>query len=283
MNQKIISAHDISEAVDALCVSAAFDLPEDVQAALDAAQLNECSELGRWAFEKMAANRVIAHEEQMPLCQDTGLVLVFVELGQDVHVIDGSLEEAIQTGVASAYTGAYLRKSIVDDPLFERANTQDNTPAIIHYRMVAGNELKITVMPKGGGSENMSALAMLKPAQGIEAVKDFVYNTVVNAGGNPCPPTIVGVGIGGNSEYALELSKKALERPLGQPHADKRYAQLEQELLERINASGIGPQGFGGNTTALAVHIEYFPTHIAMLPVGVSLNCHVARHKQVVL
>ncbi len=283
MSQKIISAHDITEAVEALCVSAAFDLPEDVQACLDAAQQKECSDLGRWAFDKMAANRVIAHEERMPLCQDTGLALIFVDLGQDVQVVDGTLEEAVQSGVARAYEGAYLRKSVVDDPLFDRVNTQDNTPAIIHYRVVAGNELKICVMPKGGGSENMSALAMLKPAQGIEAVKDFVYNTVVNAGGNPCPPTIVGVGIGGNAEYALELSKKALGRPLGQSHADERYAKLEQELLERINASGVGPQGFGGNTTALAVHIEYFPTHIAMLPVGVSLNCHVARHKQVVL
>ena len=283
MNQKVLSAHDISEAVEALCVSAAFDLPEDVQDFLGAARQKESSELGRWAFDKIADNIAIAHDERMPLCQDTGLALIFVELGQDVQVVDGTLEEALQNGVASAYKGAYLRKSVVDDPLFERVNTQDNTPAVIHYRVVAGNELKITLMPKGGGSENMSALAMLKPAQGVEAVKDFVYNTVVHAGGNPCPPTIVGVGIGGNAEYALELSKMALRRPVGQPHADKRYAALEQDLLERINASGIGPQGFGGNTTALAVHIEYFPTHIAMLPVGVSLNCHVARHKQVVL
>lgn len=283
MEQKTIYASDISEAVESLCVSAAFDLPEDVQACLERARQSEASELGRWALDKIAANTTIAHEERMPLCQDTGLVLVFVELGQDVRIVDGRLDDAIQKGVAKAYKDAYLRKSLVDDPLFERVNTQDNTPAIIHYRVVAGNELKITLMPKGGGSENMSALAMLKPAQGIEAVKDFVYNTVVNAGGNPCPPTIVGVGIGGNSEYALELSKIALARPLGQPNPNEAYAELEKELLERINASGIGPQGFGGTTTALAVHIEYFPTHIAMLPVGVSLNCHVARHKQVVL
>ena len=283
MEQKSINTSVISDAVEALCISAAFDLPRDVQDCLETARQNESSELGRWALDKIAVNTSIAHEERMPLCQDTGLVLVFVELGQNVHVVGGSLEEAIQNGVAQAYQGSYLRKSLVDDPLFERVNTQDNTPAIIHYRVVSGNELKITLMPKGGGSENMSALAMLKPAQGIEAVKDFVYNTVINAGGNPCPPTIVGVGIGGNSEYALELSKKALARPVGQSNADNRYAKLERELLDRINASGIGPQGFGGNTTALAVHIEHFPTHIAMLPVGVSLNCHVARHKQVVL
>lgn len=283
MATKQIHVDDICKATDALCRQAAFVLPEDVQASIRAARSAEESEYGAWAFDKILANIDIAQRGQMPLCQDTGLVVVFVEVGQDVHIVGGALETAIQSGIAQAYEEAYLRKSIVSDPLFDRVNTQNNTPAVIHYSICPGDELKITVMPKGGGSENMSALAMLKPADGIEAVKDFVYNTVVNAGGNPCPPTIVGVGIGGNAEKALLLSKMALGRPVGSAHEDERYAALEKELLERINASGVGPQGFGGLTTALAVHIEHFPTHIAMLPVGVTLNCHVARHAQVVL
>lgn len=280
---KEIDAQDIMRAVSQLCMDAAYYLPDDVEQKIAAACESETSPYGQWALNKISENITIAHEEKMPLCQDTGLALVFAELGQEVHIINGTLEEAIQAGVAQGYKEGFLRRSMVSDPVFDRVNTHDNTPAVIHYTVVAGDALSITVLPKGGGSENMSALAMLKPAQGVEGVADFVYRSVVEAGGNPCPPTIVGVGIGGNAEKALLLSKKALARPLGTHHPDERYAQLEQELLERINASGIGPQGLGGLHTALEVHIETFPTHIAMLPVGVSLNCHVARHKQVVL
>ncbi|MBQ9021781.1 MAG: fumarate hydratase [Eggerthellaceae bacterium] len=280
---KEINVQTISEAIAELCAQAACDLPSDVKSALENARGLEESEYGLWALDKIAYNIAIAESEALPLCQDTGLALVFCEVGQDVHIVGGSLEAAIQAGIAQGYSDNYLRKSMVDEPVFSRINTQDNTPAVIHYRMVEGDSLRIVLMPKGGGSENMSALAMLKPAQGVDAIKEFVYNTVVNAGGNPCPPTIVGVGIGGNAEKALLLSKEALGREVGTSNAHPQYARLEEELLDLINASGIGPQGFGGRITALAVHVEYFPTHIAMLPVGVSLNCHVARHKQVIL
>lgn len=281
--EKQITTEQITEAVALLCVDAAYYLPTDVEAKINAACSLESNDYGKWALEKIQDNIVVARNEKMPLCQDTGLALVFVELGQSVHIVGGLLEDAIQAGIARGYQKGFLRKSMVEDPLFNRANTQDNTPGIIHYSIVSGDNLVITLMPKGGGSENMSALAMLKPAQGVDAVKDFIYDTVVKAGGNPCPPTIVGVGIGGNAEKALLLSKKALARPLGTRNLDQRYAELECELLESLNTSGIGPQGFGGANTALEVHIESYPTHIAMLPVGVSLNCHVARHKQVVL
>lgn len=283
MHMKEINVQTISEAIAELCAQAACDLPSDVKSALENARGLEESEYGLWALDKIAYNIAIAESEALPLCQDTGLALVFCEVGQDVHIVGGSLEAAIQAGIAQGYSDNYLRKSMVDEPVFSRINTQDNTPAVIHYRMVEGDSLRIVLMPKGGGSENMSALAMLKPAQGVDAIKEFVYNTVVNAGGNPCPPTIVGVGIGGNAEKALLLSKEALGREVGTSNAHPQYARLEEELLDLINASGIGPQGFGGRITALAVHVEYFPTHIAMLPVGVSLNCHVARHKQVIL
>lgn len=278
-----ISFNTIVDAVAGLCVDAACFLPRDVEEAIGRARDAEQSELGRYALDKICKNAVVASENAMPLCQDTGMVVVFVELGNDVRIVGGLLEDAINRGVAQGYTAGYLRKSTVVDPLFERTNAGDNTPAIVHMSLVEGDELSITLLPKGAGSENMSALGMLKPAQGIEGVVDFVVDTVLCAGGNPCPPTIVGVGIGGNAEKALELSKRALRRSVGDPHPDERYAALEQRILSRINESGIGPQGFGGTVTALAVHIETFPTHIAMLPVGVTLNCHVARHKKVVL
>lgn len=280
---KEIDAQDVTRAVSQLCMDAAYYLPDDVEQKITAAAKSETSTYGQWALDKICENISIAREEKMPLCQDTGLALVFVELGQEVHITNGTLDEAIQAGVALGYKEGFLRASLVSDPVFDRVNTQDNTPAVIHYAVGSGDALSITVLPKGGGSENMSALAMLKPAQGVEGIADFVCRSVLEAGGNPCPPTIVGVGIGGNAEKALLLSKQALARPLGTSHPDERYAALEQELLTRINSSGIGPQGFGGLHTALEVHIETFPTHIAMLPVGVSLNCHVARHKQVVL
>jgi fumarate hydratase subunit alpha len=216
------------------------------------------------------------------MCQDTGYAVFFVEVGQDVHIIDGTLDDAINEGVRIGYTEGFLRKSIVGHPL-KRVNTGDNTPAVIHTKLVAGNELKITIAPKGGGSENMSAIRMLKPAEGVEGVKKFVLEAVKNAGPNPCPPIIVGVGIGGTFEKCALISKEALLRPIGSKHPDEEITNLEQELLEKVNAIGIGPQGFGGRTTALAVHIEIYAAHIASLPVAVNINCHAARHKSAVL
>lgn len=278
-----IDAQDITQAVAQLCLQAACNLPDDVLHALDAAAEAEESPLGCWALDKVVRNARIAAQRQVPLCQDTGVALVFAEVGQDVHVVGGSFEQAVNEGVAMGYTQGYLRKSMVADPLFGRVNTADNTPAIIHTRLVPGDSLAITLMPKGAGSENMTKLGMLKPADGVEGVRNFVVDVVTQAGGNPCPPTIVGVGVGGNAEGAVLLSKQALRRPVGQHHARPEYAQLEDELLAAINDSGIGPQGFGGRVTALAVHIEAAPTHIAMLPVAVTLNCHAARHAQVEL
>lgn len=278
-----IEAARITEEVARLCVEAACDLPADVERAVRRAADDEVSEFGRYAMEKVVRNLEIAREQQVPMCQDTGMVLVFAELGQDAHVVGGDFEGAVNAGIAKGYTEGYLRKSTVVDPLLSRVNAGDNTPGIIYTRIVPGDALTLTLMPKGAGSENMSRLAMLKPAQGLAGVKRFVVDAVVQAGGNPCPPTIVGVGIGGNADKALQLSKQALRREVGAPNPDPAYAALETELLEEINASGIGPQGFGGRVTALAVHIETYPTHIATLPVGVTLNCHAARHKQVVL
>ena len=211
------------------------------------------------------------------------MAVVFAEVGQEVHITGGLLSEAINEGVRQGYTDGYLRKSMVRDPLLERVNTNDNTPAILYTTLVAGDQLKLIVMPKGAGSENMGGIKMLKPADGLAGVKRFVVDTVRNAGGNPCPPVIVGVGIGGSMDKAALLSKVALQREAGSPHPDARYAQLESELLEEINRLGIGPQGFGGRVTALAVHIETYPTHIATLPVAVTLNCHAARHKEIIL
>ena len=278
-----IRAEQITEEVARLCIEAACDLPADVERAVRKAADDEVSEFGKYAMEKVCRNLEIARENQVPMCQDTGMVIVFAELGQDAHIVGGDFETAINAGIAQGYTEGYLRKSTVVDPLLNRVNAGDNTPAIIYTRIVEGDTLTLTVMPKGAGSENMTKLAMLKPAQGLEGVRRFVVDAVVSAGGNPCPPTIVGVGLGGNADKALQLSKEALRREVGAPNTDTGYAALEAELLEEINASGIGPQGFGGCVTALAVHIETYPTHIAMLPVAVTLNCHAARHKTVTL
>ena len=278
-----IRAEQITEEVARLCIEAACDLPADVERAVRKAADDEVSEFGKYAMEKVCRNLEIARENQVPMCQDTGMVIVFAELGQDVHIVGGDFETAINAGIAQGYTEGYLRKSTVVDPLLNRVNAGDNTPAIIYTRIVEGDTLTLTVMPKGAGSENMTKLAMLKPAQGLEGVRRFVVDAVVSAGGNPCPPTIVGVGLGGNADKALQLSKEALRREVGAPNTDTGYAALEAELLEEINASGIGPQGFGGCVTALAVHIETYPTHIATLPVAVTLNCHAARHKTVTL
>lgn len=276
-----IQAADITREVAKACVRAACDLPADVQEALESAAQREQSVPGKWALDKICRNAKAARKREAPLCQDTGLVVAFADVGQDVHIVGNTLEQAINDGVAQGYVQGYLRASLVADPLLNRTNTNDNTPATIHVRLVEGDRIDIALLPKGGGSENMTRLAMLKPADGTEGVKAFVLQAVEEAGGNPCPPTIVGVGIGGNAEGALLLSKRALCRAVGTPHAQAGYAQLEQELLEAVNATGIGPQGFGGVVTALAVHIEVAPTHIASLPVAVTLQCHAARHQHI--
>lgn len=258
-------------------------LPEDVLNALKQAQKAEASPVGREVLDRILENADIAAREQIPLCQDTGDAVVFLELGQEVHIVGGDLYSAINEGVRQGYNEGYLRKSMVDRPFSARINTQDNTPAIIYTDIVPGDKLKIIVKPKGGGAENMSRLAMLRPAQGREGVIDFVVDTVDKAGSNPCPPVIVGVGIGGTAEKAFILAKRALLRKLGEPNPDAETAELEREILKRVNNLGIGPIGYGGRITALAVHIEVFPSHIASLPVAVNLDCHSCRHKEAII
>ena len=277
---KEIAAKDITSTVARLCKEANYFLGEDVLAALRNAREQEESPVGRQVLDQILENAEIAAKEEMPLCQDCGLAIVFVEAGQDVHITGGGLYEAIDEGVRQGYDKGYLRKSAVDQPFSARVNTKDNTPAIIHTEIVPGDKLNITVAPKGGGSENMSRFAVLKPAQGRQGVVDFVVNAVEEAGSNPCPPTIVGVGIGGSAEKAMMLAKRALLRTVGEPSDDMEVAVLERELLQRINATGIGPGGVGGRITSLAVHVETFPAHIASLPVAVNLQCHSARHKE---
>ena len=275
---KTVSTKEITESVKALCLSAAYNLEKDAIDAIRAAREKEESPLGRDALDQIITNIAIARHESMPLCQDTGIAVFFVELGRECF-IDGALEEAINEGVRQGYNEGYLRKSVCH-PL-TRKNTNDNTPAIIHMTVTNGDKLKIKIAPKGAGSENMSALAMLKPGEGVEGIKKFVIETISAAGGNPCPPVIVGVGIGGNFEKCAILSKKALLRPIGSTNPDIELAKLEDELLKAINALGIGPMGFGGTQTALAVHIELYPCHIASLPVAVNIQCHASRHKEV--
>lgn len=278
-----IAAEDITKTVARLCQEANFDIPEDVLDALKRYRDAEESPLGRQVLDQILENDSIATNERIPICQDCGTAVVFLELGQDVHITGGELNIAVEEGVRQGYEVGYLRKSIVSQPFSARVNTKDNTPAMIHLEMVHGDRLKIMVMPKGGGSENMSRLAMLTPAMGRKGVIDFVVRSVDEAGSNPCPPVIVGVGIGGTADKATILAKKALLRRLGEPNPDPEIAELEREILERVNSLGIGPQGFGGRTTALAVHAEVYPTHIAMMPVAVNLNCHAARHKEAIL
>lgn len=273
----------IIQTVKNLCIEAACNLPEDVEELIKANQAREESRFGKYIFEQMIENIRLAREENQAMCQDTGIAVVYLEVGQDVHITGGSLVDAVNEGVRQGYTQGYLRKSVVIDPVFNRKNTGDNTPAVIHTEIVPGDKLKIMVVPKGAGSENMGALKMLKPSDGLDGVKDFILKTVREAGGNPCPPVIVGVGIGGTMEKATLLAKKALTRKAGTPHPDEKYAALEKELLEKINEMGIGPQGLGGKITALAVHIETYPTHIATLPVAVNLNCHASRHREAIL
>jgi hydrolyase, tartrate alpha subunit/fumarate domain protein, Fe-S type len=266
----------ISEVVARLCIDANYHLPPDMKKQIISSSNEESWETASIILDQIIENFNIADENLQPICQDTGLACVFLSIGQDVH-IKGNLEEAINEGVRKGYSQGYLRKSVVSDPL-NRVNTGDNTPAMIYYDICPGDKIKITVAPKGFGSENMSQIKMLKPSDGIEGVKDFVIKVVEDAGPNPCPPIVVGVGIGGTFDKAAYLAKKALMRPVDQRNSEAFYAELEEELLEKINALGIGPQGFGGKTTALAVNIEKFPTHIAGLPVAVNINCHVTRH-----
>ncbi|MGM9601100.1 MAG: fumarate hydratase [Faecousia sp.] len=272
---RTITANEITTAVAELCVQANLRLPSDVAAALEQAKQAEPWPLAKDTLGLLQENLTIAHSRNLPICQDTGMACVFVELGTDVH-IEGDFENAIHEGVRRGYTDGYLRKSIVCDPL-RRGNTGDNTPAAITVHLVNGDGCRVTVAPKGFGSENMSRIAMLKPADGVEGFKNFVIDTVRQAGSNPCPPVILGVGVGGSFDKVAYLAKKALLRPLDIPNPDPYYAALEQELLEKINRLGIGPQGFGGKTTCLGLAIESMPTHVAGLPVAVNVSCHVTR------
>jgi fumarate hydratase subunit alpha len=278
-----IDGGQIAQTVARLAIEANYYLPEDVVAALRKARQAEVSPLGQAVLDQLLANVDIAREQKMPLCQDTGTTVVFLDIGQDVHIVGGDLYEAVNAGVRQGYSEGFLRKSIVDKPFSARLNTKDNTPAVIHADIVPGDRLTIWVLPKGGGCENMSYLKMLTPAAGRPGVIDFVIECVDKSGANPCPPVIVGVGVGGTSDRAMMLAKKSLLRAVGQRHPDPEVAQLEEELLERVNKLGIGPQGFGGLTTALDVHIETFPAHIASMPVAVNLQCHSARSKQAML
>jgi fumarate hydratase subunit alpha len=278
-----IHTDQIIETVAQLCIESNYYLGEDVLAALRRYREAEVSPVGREVLDQILENAEIARDEQMPLCQDCGLTVVFLELGQEAHIIGGDLNAAIAEGVRQGYKDGYLRKSLVERPFSARINTKDNTPPVIHTTIVPGDQLKITVAPKGGGSENMSQLAMLKPADGRQGVANFVVESVRRAGANPCPPIIVGVGVGGSAEKTMWLAKHALLREVGEPHPDPEVAALEADILERVNRIGIGPQGFGGLTTALAVHVETFPCHIASMPVAVNIQCHSARHKEAVL
>lgn len=278
----MITTTQIAETVKMMCIEANYYLGDDCVSALNSALKSEKSELPKDIIGQMIENLKVAGKESLPICQDTGIAVVFVELGQDTKITGGSITDAINEGVRQGYKEGYLRKSIVKDPL-RRENTGDNTPAVIHYDIVPGDRLKITVVPKGAGSENMSQVKMLPPQAGVTAVEEFVINVVKNAGANPCPPVIAGVGIGGTFEKSAILSKRALLRPIGSRNPDPFYADMEKRLLEKINGLGIGPMGIGGKTTALDVFIETYPCHIASLPVSVNIQCWVARHKEAVL
>ncbi len=278
---RTISTDQIIEAVKDLCIDATCILNDDIREKIKEAKQQEESPFAKSILDQLLENARIAKEDRVPLCQDTGMAVVFLRLGQDVHITGGSLYAAIDKGVRRGYSQGYLRKSVLD-PL-TRENTGDNSPAVIHTEIVDGDRLEITLAPKGFGSENMSKLAMLKPSDGIEGIKAFVLDTVIEAGANPCPPIIVGIGIGGTMDKAAYIAKRSLLRRLGEKNPDPQLAQLELELLDLVNSTGIGPQGLGGKTTALAVHIEAFPTHIAGLPVAINIQCHCARHRSISL
>jgi len=272
-----INLSKVTDIIEKLCIEANTRLPEDVKCAINNCLLEEDGELACGILKDIAENYKIAEKENVPVCQDTGMACVFLEIGQDVHFAGGNLYDAVNEGVRRGYTNGYLRKSVVADPI-RRGNTGDNTPAMIYTEIVPGDKVKITVAPKGFGSENMSAIRMFKPSAGLQGIKDFIIETVEAAGPNPCPPMVVGVGIGGTFDKAAYLAKKALLRPLDSENPDPFYAELEKEMLEKINELGIGPQGFGGRTTALGLNIETLPTHIAGMPCAININCHVTRH-----
>lgn len=274
---RIIDANIIVETVKDMCMEANYKLPCDIRNAIDEAIENESSEIGIDVLERLKDNYIKAEEKKIPICQDTGMAIFFIDIGNEVFVSGKNITEAVNSGVRKGYSEGYLRKSIVADPIF-RENTGDNTPAIIHYSFSDGDKITITMVPKGFGSENMSSIKMFPPSAGIDAIKKFVTDTVDNSGANPCPPIVVGIGIGGSFESCAELAKKALTREISSKNPNPYYANLENELLHEINKTGIGPQGFGGNTTALGVNIEVAPTHIASLPCAVNISCHASRH-----
>jgi fumarate hydratase subunit alpha len=276
-----IHVDEIVDHVAQICVDAAYNLSEDVLVAFDRAAETETAPGAKEIIGLLKENARIAREEHIPICQDTGIAIFFVELGQDLRIKNGFIIDAINAGVRKGYKAGYLRKSVVDP--ITRKNTGDNTPAIIYTELVPGDKLKISFMPKGAGSENMSMIRMMRPTEGIEGIRDFVLECVQRAGANPCPPVVIGVGIGGNFEKAALLAKKALLRPVGSPNAKLELASLEETLLKAVNKTGIGPEGLGGKVTAMAVHVESFPCHIASLPVAVNINCHAARHKTIIL
>jgi fumarate hydratase subunit alpha len=279
---RTVTAGQITEAVRKLCIDINYCLTEDMDKALRAAAEREESPLGKEIINTIVRNAEFARTEQVPICQDTGLTIVFAEIGQDVH-IEGDFNQAVNKGVAEGYKDGYLRKSVVDDPVFARKNTLNNTPAIIHVSLAPGDKVKIAVAAKGAGSENMGGLKMLKPSDGPEGIVKYVVDVVRSAGSNPCPPIVVGVGIGGTMEKATLLAKQSLMRPLDDRHPDPLYAKMEEEILEKANNTGVGPQGLGGRVTAVAVKIEHFPTHIAQMPVAVNINCHASRHAEIEL
>ena len=277
-----IQAQQITDVIERLCIEANQNLPGDIKAAIQTCRACEDGEIACGVLDNIIENYKIAENEQVPICQDTGMACVFLEIGQDLHIAGGDLTEAVNEGVRRGYEKGYLRKSVVADPV-RRGNTGDNTPAMLYTEIVPGDRLKITVGPKGFGSENMSAIRMFKPSAGLRGIKDFIIETVENAGPNPCPPMVVGVGIGGTFDKAALLAKKALMRPIDVRNEDPYYADLEREMLEKINELGIGPQGFGGRTTALGLNIETMPTHIAGMPCAINISCHVTRHKTEVI
>ena len=277
-----IQVSAITDVVERLCIEANNHLPGDVKCAIETCRAFEDSNFAQSVLDKIIENYQIADSENVPICQDTGMACVFLEIGQDVHLVGGDLREAVDEGVRRGYDKGYLRKSVVGDPV-RRGNTGDNTPAVLYTEIVPGENVKITVGPKGFGSENMSAIRMFKPSAGLQGIKDFILETVENAGPNPCPPIVIGVGIGGTFDKAALLAKKAIMRPLDTHHPDPYYAELETEMLEKVNALGIGPQGLGGKTTAIGLNIETMPTHIAGMPCAININCHVTRHKTEVL
>jgi len=278
-----INVQNLIPLVKKLCIEANYYIGQDIIDKLIEFKTKEQSPTGKEVIDILLENYRLAAKEKMPICQDTGIVVIFAEIGQNLHLIGGDFYTAINEGVRQGYKDGYLRKSIVADPVIDRINTNDNTPAIIHTTIVPGDKLKLTIAPKGGGSENMSEIKMMKAADGLQGVIDFVVDRVKRSGGNPCPPIIVGVGLGGNFEQSAILAKRALLRDLNQPNPDEKWQKIENDILEKINNLGIGPQGLGGNTTALAVHIMHQPCHIASMPVAVNIQCHVARHKSVII